>query len=75
MRLFIAIALVLSAQSAFAGDCRYYSRGTAGVTQCEGGYYEERHSNGRVDRWGERNNGVSRYPGSGYDSRYRPSVW
>ncbi len=74
MRFFIALAMVLAAQAAVAGSCRYYARGTAGVTQCEGGYYEERHGS-RVERWGQRNGGVSRYPGQGYDNRYRPTVW
>ncbi len=68
MRFIIACALVLIPQSALAGSCRYYSRGSAGVTECDNGYYEERHGS-RVERWGERNNGVNRYPGQGYDTR------
>lgn len=75
MRFALAIALVLAASPSFAGSCRYYSRGSAGVTQCEGGYYEERHSSGRVDHWGTRNGGFNRYPGQGYSNRYRPTVW
>ncbi len=74
MRFFIAIALVLSAQSALAGSCRYYSRRSAGVTECENGYFEERRGS-HVERYGERNGGFDRYPGSHYGDKYRPTVW
>ncbi len=69
MRFALAIAIILVASPSLAGSCRYYSRGSAGVTQCEGGYYEERHG-ARVERYGERNGGVNRYPGMRYDERY-----
>ncbi len=74
MRYFLAAALILASSSALAGSCRYYSRGSASITRCDDGYFEERRGS-RVERWGERNGGVSRYPGQRYDDRYRPTEW
>ncbi len=70
MRLLAAFALVLISQPALAGSCRYYSRGSAGVTECDNGFYEERRG-AHVERYGERNGGFNRYPGLRYDNRFR----
>ncbi|MCC3246671.1 hypothetical protein LG047_15325 [Methylocystis sp. WRRC1] len=64
MRFFViaAVALVFSAP-AVAGSCRYYSYGSHGATSCTGGFHELR-GHGHTQRWGIRNGGISRYPGS-----------
>lgn len=72
MRLALAIViLATSAPAAWAGSCRYYSRGTDHVEECDNGYLAVRHRDGSREEYGERNGGFVKYPGMNYQNYMR----